>query len=129
VTASGQHHDTYTYNAGQNTSSLDSELACALEADSAAQANALGEIVGLDFDPFLNTQDPYDRYAVGKVTRKGQRCLVDVYGVHSGKRSDRPDVVPELVRRHGSWVFMNFHYPRERTDLLSILKRLRQKRQ
>jgi hypothetical protein len=35
------------------------QLALALKEDSAAQAKAEGEIVGLDFDPFLNSQDPW----------------------------------------------------------------------
>ena len=38
--------------------------------------------------------------------------------------------VPELVRQAGSWTFVNFHYGsgKDRSDLLGILKKLRQER-
>jgi hypothetical protein len=106
--------------------SLDSELLRALAADSAAQAKAPGYIVGLDFDPFLNTQDPDDHYVVGNTRRQSKRYFVDVYSVRSGKRSDKPDVIAELTWLRGSWVFVNFHYPNMGTDLLRVLTALRQ---
>jgi len=105
---------------------LDSELVSALKADSVTQANATEGVVGLDFDPFLNTQDPDDHYVVGKTTRRGKRSLVEIYSVRSGKRSNKPDVIAELTWQRGSWVFVNFLYPNIRTDLLSVLKRLRE---
>jgi hypothetical protein len=101
---------------------LDSELVRALKADSAVRANAAEGVVGLDFDPFLNTQDPDDRYVVGKVTRQGKRSLVEVYSVRSGKRSDKAVLIAELTSQRGSWVFVNFHYPNIRTDLLNVLE-------
>jgi hypothetical protein len=109
--------------------SLASELLRALEADSAAEANATEGVVGLDFDPFLNTQDPDDHYVVRTTTRRGKRYFVDVYSVRSGKRSEKPDVIAELTRVRGSWVFVNFHYPNIPTDLLRVLRALRQSRQ
>jgi hypothetical protein len=63
------------------THALSSELLRQLREDSASQAKAVGEIVGLDFDPFLNSQDPGERYVTGKVTTKGDRCWVEVYGI------------------------------------------------
>jgi ribosomal protein L21E len=112
------------------SSAFSPELLRALKEDSAAQANSPGEIVGLDFDPFLNSQDPEDRYEVGKVTRKGDSYWVEVYGVRSGKRMEPVAVLAELVRRNGHWTFVNFHYPGPHgTDLLSLLKRLREERQ
>ena len=101
----------------------------ALKEDSDAQAKASGEIVGLDFDPFLNTQDPCDGYVVGTVTSQGAGYRIDVYGVCSGKRDERPDVVAEVARQGGSWVFTNFLYPAIHTDLLGTLKTLREERQ
>ena len=47
-------------------SQFESGLLAALKEDVAAQAAAKGEIVGLDFDPFLNTQDPAESYEVGQ---------------------------------------------------------------
>lgn len=105
------------------------ELAQALEADREAQVRAEDEIVGLDADPFLNSQDPCTRYEVGKVSRKGESYWVDVHGECSGERGGTPDVVAEVVLKSGSWVFVNFHYPREQSDLLALLRRLRLERQ
>ncbi len=106
--------------------SLAPDLVRALKADSAAQARATEGVVGLDFDPFLNTQDPDDHYVVGQTTRQGKRSLVEVYSVRSGKRSNKPDVIAELEWQGGLWVFVNFYYPNMRTDLLSVLKGLQQ---
>lgn len=104
------------------------ELAQALEADAAAQAKVEGEIVGLDWDPFLNSQDPADRYVTGKVTTKGDRTLVEVHGVPSGKKNATPDVIVELTLRDGRWLFTNFRSA-DGNDLLSSLKALRDSRQ
>jgi hypothetical protein len=101
----------------------------------AAAAKNSDEIVGLDFDPFLNTQDPCNRYEVGKAIAKGNSYWVEVYGICSGKRSAKPDVWPEVVRVNGHWRFANFHYEHQAgeypdsADLLGILKTLRQDRQ
>ncbi|MGA2502201.1 MAG: hypothetical protein ABSH20_31040 [Tepidisphaeraceae bacterium] len=114
----------------QRSSSFSPELLRALREDSAAQAKSPGEIVGLDFDPFLDSQDPEDRYEVGKVTRKGDSYWVEVFGVRSGKRMEPAAVLAELVRKNGHWTFVNFHYPDPNgSDLLSTLKLLREDRQ
>ena len=111
--------------------SFDSELARALRQDSEAQDRS-AELVGLDFDPFLNAQDPRERYIVGNVTVRNNRYWVEVYAVTAGTRSKSVDVVPELVLRNGHWRFLNFHYGKtypNGEDLLSLLKRLRLDRQ
>ncbi len=109
------------------------QLLRALREDSQAQAKAKGEIVGLDFDPFLNTQDPSERYVLGNVSVKDDRCSVEVYSVSSGKKSAKAAVVPELVFKGGHWMFVNFHYGKskrsEGENLVSTLKRLREDRQ
>jgi hypothetical protein len=113
-------------------SSFGVELRRALAEDEAAAARSPGEIVGLDFDPFLNAQDFAPRYTVGKVTRKGAGYRVEVFGHWNGPAGKKPDVIPELVRQSGRWVFVNFHYPGEKgepsDDLLSILKALKKDR-
>lgn len=103
---------------------LSLELKRVLRADSAAQARAHGVIVGLDFDPFLNSQDPREHYEVGAANRSGRAYFVDIYGIRAGTREDTPVVVVEVLRVGGRWVFVNFHYPREHTDLLRVLRRL-----
>jgi hypothetical protein len=102
------------------------ELVRLLRDDRDAQSKAEGEIVGLDFDPFLNSQDPSKRYVAGKVTRKGESYWIEVWV--SG--SEKPVVWPELVSKGGRWLFVNFHYEKDpqnpmNENLLSILKVLR----
>src|SRR6266851_5844884 len=57
------------------------ELRRELTEDSEAQAKAVGEIVGLDFDPFLNSQDPSEHFVVGEIRRSNDRYFVEVYGM------------------------------------------------
>jgi hypothetical protein len=108
------------------------ELARQLKEDSEAQARNSAEIVGLDFDPFLASQDPSEHFVVTSISQKNGSYLVEVYGTSEGQR--REHVVPELVRKNGRWIFVNFHYPdveREygkNGDLLTILKNLREDR-
>ena len=85
-------------------------MAKGLEEDLAASKKSPGEIVGLDFDPFLNAQDIAERYLVGKITPKGDHYLVEVFGVWAGQKNSNPDVVPELAFENGQWIFTNFHY-------------------
>lgn len=110
------------------------ELFRPLKQDSDAQEKTKDEIVGLDFDPFLNTQDPCDRYEVGAVVAKGEIFRVEVFGVCGGKKNEKPDVIAEVGRQNGHWVFTNFvhenlakQFP-DSADLLRILKRLHQQR-
>jgi hypothetical protein len=115
------------------SSSFSPELIRALREDSEAQAKAQGTIVGLDFDPFLNSQDPAERYRIGPITKRGSHYWVDVYGVWPGKKREKPDVVPELMHKNGHWIFVNFHYEMKEYpddgDLLTILKILWEDRQ
>lgn len=113
---------------GDNPSLFGRELLSALKDDCEAQARAEGTIVGLDFDPFLASQDPCAHYEVGEVTRVDGRNRVEVYGLCNGERGPRPDVVVELAPASGSWTFVNLHYPKIDDDLLSILRRLRKER-
>ena len=99
------------------------ELAKALRADAAAQAKVSGEINGLDCDPFLNSQDPDERYELGKVTQKDGRHLCPLHGVSEGKKRPRPVVIAEVEQKSGHWIFVNFHSP-EGGDVLSLLKAL-----
>jgi hypothetical protein len=104
------------------------ELRLALREDAAAEAKANGYVVGLDFDPFLYSQDPSDRYDVGKISRKDDRYWVEVYGTRYGEKSAQPDVIAELVYKDSKWMFVNFHYPESSEDLMQILKSLRDSR-
>jgi hypothetical protein len=109
------------------------ELLQALKDDLAASNKSPDEVVGLDFDPFLNSQEEIEHCVVGEVHRKGDRYLVDVFCILEGKKSPKPDVVPELALENGKWVFVNFHYGESDTpvneNLLSILQQLKKDRE
>lgn len=113
--------------------SFSTELAHRLKEDADASAKVRNEIVGLDFDPFLNAQDIGERYTVGKVTKKGPNYLAEVYGTWNGKKSVKPDVTPELSNQGGHWIFENFHYEKtsipENENLLSVLSTLKKDRE
>jgi hypothetical protein len=112
-----------------------SKLFQQLSEDSDAEKKAPGDLVGLDFDPFLATQDfPAERYVAERITMKDGRYWVEVHGVRNGKESELPDVTPELIVRNGRWIFVNFHYqdpsrPGWSWDLLRELKDLRRSRE
>ena len=83
---------------------------------------------GLDFDPYLNTQDPSPKLIVDSVRVNGNRCDAVVHGSNQGER--REEVMPELSKRNGRWIFENFHYkfdyhngkPPQDDDLIHMLR-------
>jgi hypothetical protein len=79
---------------------LSPELIRLIKRDDARQI-AVGGIANLDFDPFLNSQDPEGKFDVVQVTVKG--------GVCRAMLSQR-DIVTEAKRTGPSWVFSNFYY-------------------
>lgn len=104
-------------------SPLSPALAKALREDLDAEAKSNGDLVGLDFDPFLNSQDPSPKYRVSSVKKEGTRYLVTVVSaVPEG--SDVASVVAEVMKKNGKWSFTNFRYP-EGSDLLKELKSLK----
>jgi hypothetical protein len=107
----------------QRGATLGDELRRALVQDTVAQARAKGEIDGLDFDPFLNSQDPCDSYVARRVRRDGAGFAVEVYGTCRVAKDARPDVVVEVAPRGNSWVIQNFRYS-DKNDLLGLLRRL-----
>jgi hypothetical protein len=104
---------------------LSPDLYRALKADDIAQKKVTDDVVGLDFDPFLNTQDPYPHYKIGKITERNGMFIAEVRG--SGSTSREPDVIAELSRQSGRWVFVDFLYPGT-DDLLGVLKKLAKER-
>jgi len=101
-------------------SAFSDELFQRLKEDSNAQSHC-NEIVGIDFDPFLNGQDVAQRYEIGEIKWDGRTYRANVYGIWYGVKDKQSDVVPEFVQSKGRWYFVNFHYPDIGTDLLAIL--------
>lgn len=110
----------------EKRSSFSPGLVKALQEDVAASEKSPNEIVGLDFDPFLNSQETPEKYIVGQVRAKGDHYLVDVFGVLEGKKDSKPTVVAELTSKNGQWIFANFHYDKD--DLVSVLEQLKKDR-
>ena len=106
------------------------DLLRALKADSDAQARVKDDLVGLDFDPFLGSQDPDHRYQARRVTWQDNRCSVEIWSASAeAARSGKPDVVAQLKQEHGRWQFFNFRYPEQNADLVTVLAQLREERE
>lgn len=114
----------------QRPTAFSQRLLKLLKEDSRAQAANPKEIVGLDFDPFLNTQDPSPKYDLGDATISRNTCKVPVFKHSSGTTSTDPIVTTELVSKDGRWMFVNFHYANaaKAEDLISLLNKLREQR-
>lgn len=99
------------------------ELVEALKKDRAAQEKSQ-EIVGLDFDPFLYSQDPNPNYAVQSLSVKNGVCRAKV-GV--GKSGGKALLLAELRYSGSKWIFENFYYLKdEKVEGLSLLDLLRE---
>jgi hypothetical protein len=104
---------------------FDPALVNALRADSAAAAQSPDEIVGLDMDPFLNSQDPCDRYSPIAVRRQNGSYFVAVRGSGGCAAHTEADVTVRLVFQGANAVFLNFVYSsKPKDDLLSLLASL-----
>jgi hypothetical protein len=95
----------------QRPAVLSDTLLRALKRDREEQSKAVGEIVGLDFDPFLGGQDPCERYVTGDSVQAGETYRVSVFGICGKTRHTQADVIAEVARRDTSWVFVDFYYP------------------
>jgi len=107
---------------------FDAQLLAALKEEYKASSGRAEEIGGLDWDPFLNSQDLDDRYEVGGIKKQGQNYLVELYGITEGKKNPEPNVIAEVAQKDGKWIFVNFLSPHG-DDLLSELKTLKQNRE
>jgi hypothetical protein len=111
---------------------FNSDLLRALKIDSEASARANGEIVGLDFDPFVGGQDPADHYEARHGIWRNDRCFVEIWRnspTDTAAKTTKPDAVAEIAFDHGHWKFLNFQYPQVNADLVSVLKQLAHDRQ
>ncbi|ABF43556.1 hypothetical protein Acid345_4556 [Candidatus Koribacter versatilis Ellin345] len=98
------------------------ELAQAIERDSAAQAKTSDDIVGLDFDPFLSSQDPSGRFTLKQVKEQGNTCSATLVSGPANRKGE--DVTAVLERVDGNWRFANFQYSNEQMDLMQLLKQM-----
>jgi hypothetical protein len=103
------------------------ELKRLLEEDYAAASKCKDDVVGLDWDPFLETQDSPGTYAAGKVekTAHGFRVSVDVKDFKArGVRN--PAAQADVAFVGGRWTFVDFGEeptdPKAWQGLVAILK-------
>jgi hypothetical protein len=103
---------------------FDAPLLKALQIYANARAHANGEIGGLDFDPFLNSQAPSTHFKA--VSARG--ACVRVIGYEQQISRPREVISVEVHCTPQHCVFVNFHYPAQdgiaAFDLLSILREL-----
>jgi len=66
-----------------------------------ARAIAAGGIANLDFEPYLNSQDPEGRYDVVRVEVNHDVCRSWL---------SQRDIIAETKRSDSGWVFSNFYY-------------------
>ena len=92
-----------------------------LKEDAMAQSKC-NELMSFDFDPFLNTQEPAERYEVVASSQQGRTLKAEVYAVRFGKRGEKPEVVVKLAQQDGNFQIVNFLYPSNGTNLVAILK-------
>jgi len=103
----------------------------AMKTDVEAQARTTDDIVGIDFDPFVGSQDPASHYQIQRVLLQGNWCSVEVGHASANRtkaKSDKPDAIAELIRVAGRWQFANFRYPELNTELKKILAELAEDR-
>jgi hypothetical protein len=110
---------------------LSPSLLEALQADDEAQEQAKGELVGLDFDPFVGDQDPADHYEVRKARVERDQCFAEVWRnspTDTAQKSGKPNVIAVLTQQDGRWRFVNFKYPEMKADLTSVMSDLAKER-
>lgn len=112
---------------------LDATLYKALQEDERASAKSPGEIVGLDFDPFVAANGLiYAKYQTGPATKSGANYRIPVYGVEKGKRLPKVVVEAEVASQSGHYVFTNFHYGKseikQNENLINVLQQLKKDR-
>lgn len=93
---------------------LSARLRRALAADLASKARASGMIEGIDFDPFLDGQDPCLRFAIGKTRSEGAHELVQVVPTCDAASRRKPINVA-LVRSGAQFVIDDIVYADGRT--------------
>jgi len=111
---------------------FNSVLLNALKVDADASVHAHGYIDGLDFDPFLGSQDPADHYESRSPICKSNSCFVEIWALpprDSDANVGKPEVIAEVALERGRWKFLNFHYPDAGTELLAVLKKLAKDRE
>ena len=107
---------------------FDRELVRWLRIDSTARARNADEVDGLDGDPYLNSQDPCNRYVAIAARADGASFLVGVVGKGGCPAHTTPDITVKLGRSGARWIVLEFLGPeRNNEGLIPLLKQLHPK--
>lgn len=109
------------------SSLFSTKLNVLLNIDKHTGAKLDGTYVSLDVDPFLNTDNPCERYIVGDVIEYDKSFRVGVQAICHGKLRQKNSLQAEVIKKKDHWQFVNFHYP-EGNDVFAVLKDLRKRR-
>ena len=124
VAAKGNKGPAFEIAIKQKPSFFSPQLLQALQEDAAAQAKVSDDIVGLDFDPFLSSQDPSNQFVLGQIIRKEDGYWVYFYNSKATQKHGKPNVIAVVTQSKGHWYFTNFRFP-DGGDLLKTLKALK----
>jgi hypothetical protein len=113
---------------------FDATLYQKLLEDEQASAKSPGEIVGLDFDPFVNANGLiYKKYQAGSAVMKGAMYRVPIYGIDGAKKIAKPVLEADVRKANASYVFTNFHFGKsdipQNENLVSVLNELHKQRE
>jgi hypothetical protein len=89
---------------------VDAKLMTALRADSVASLDMRRSREIINFDPFLDSQDPCPHYAVVEVRRNGAAYDVTVKPVCADPRWQTQRPVVEVMRQGDRWMITNMRY-------------------
>ena len=109
------------------------QLRALLDKDIRASHQVSGEVVGLDFDPILDSQEvPAPKYEVGSVNFKKGAYWVTVWASNGHQRTPKPTCILEIGSEDGHWVIQNVHYEdtgfSENENLITLLQTLAKER-
>jgi len=120
----------------QHAEYFDGQLRKGLIDDHIAQSKVKGEIVGLDFDPFLAAQDNGFDYQAGNIKQVGNNFFIDIHCAAKGNSkkailASQIAVIAEVTKIGTSWKFTNFIYPVDgrKDNLMQILTNLQKERE
>lgn len=105
------------------TTMIGADLRRALLADWDASAADSTQIVGLDFDPFLNSQDPCGVYRVGADSQAGQQHFLQVSAFCPADTA-LAAVAVLSPRGPDGWAVTDIRYPSDTSTLRGLLSRL-----
>ncbi len=104
---------------------FDPELVRWLRSNSVARARNKDEVDGLDGDPYLNSQDPCERYVATAAKSEGASILVGGVGKGGCPTHTTSGITVKVGRSGTRWIVLEFLGPeRNNEGLIPLLKQL-----